>query len=208
MTRTLATLFVILIAPAVAAAHPPPEPEPIPEHRPAFEWSTWFRLGYGTESAATTAAARASSSGGEARDHAWEAALGADLSVAVARGGDLRLGGWAEARTSSDPVIGGELLIEALPRKLDMFLFEGTGILALRAGGNRHVMTAAIAWGYLAPWNLFGPWRGSTRYMIGVRLVASATRSVDDPRDWSATAGIEVEPVGALRYLLGIRSWY
>ena len=44
--------------------------------------------------------------------------------------------------------------------------------------------------------------------MIGVRVVVSATRSLDDPRDWSATVGLEAEPIGALRYLLSIRSWY
>ena len=44
--------------------------------------------------------------------------------------------------------------------------------------------------------------------MIGVRVVASATRAIDDPRLWSATLGLETEPMGALRYLLGIRAWY
>ena len=78
----------------------------------------------------------------------------------------------------------------------------------MKAGGNDRVVTGAVAWGYLAPWTLFGPTTGRARYMIGVRLVATATRAVDDPRDWSVTAGVEVEPIGALRYLLGIRSWY
>jgi hypothetical protein len=39
-------------------------------------------------------------------------------------------------------------------------------------------------------------------------LVGTVTRAVDDPHDWSATIGIEAEPVGAIRYLLGVRSWY
>lgn len=45
-------------------------------------------------------------------------------------------------------------------------------------------------------------------YEIGARFVLAATRAYRDPRDWTATLGLEVEPVGALRYLLGIRSWY
>jgi hypothetical protein len=187
----------------------PVDDTPYQPHRPTIEWSTWFRLGFGTESSAPGAAARATTPTPTVDHHStWEAALGADFSLPIANHGDLRLGAWAEARTSSGPVLGGELIVDAVPRHLDMFLFDGQGILALRAGGNGHVVTAAIAYGYLAPWKLFGPWNGATRYMIGVRLVASATRSLDDPRDWSAIAGLEVEPIGALRYLLGIRSWY
>jgi hypothetical protein len=200
---------LILLVSSTAAAHPPPEPIEIREHRPTVEWSSWFRLGYGVDTGGVDATARATSTPTPAQaEDTWEAAFGADFSLPVSTHGDLRLGAWAEARTSSGPVIGGELLLDGHAGKLDMFLFEGRGILALRAGGNGRVVTAAIAYGYLAPWKLWGPWDGSSRYMIGVRLVASATRSVDDPRDWSATAGIEVEPFGALRYLLGIRSWY
>jgi hypothetical protein len=44
--------------------------------------------------------------------------------------------------------------------------------------------------------------------MIGVRLVASATRATGDPDDWSMSFGIEFEPLGSLRYVGGIRSWY
>jgi hypothetical protein len=44
--------------------------------------------------------------------------------------------------------------------------------------------------------------------MIGARLVASATRSVADPNDWAMSLGIEFEPVGAVRYVGGIKSWY
>lgn len=103
---------------------------------------------------------------------------------------------------------GGEIVLEGVPKRLDLFQYDGEGILSIRAGGNAHVVTGALAYGYLAPWRLWGPWNGATKYMIGVRLVASVTRSVDDPRDWTATGGLEFEPVGALRYLLGIRSWY
>lgn len=50
--------------------------------------------------------------------------------------------------------------------------------------------------------------KGASRYMIGVRFVFTAARAVDNPRDWSLGLGLEVEPIGALRYLLGIRSLY
>ena len=89
-----------------------------------------------------------------------------------------------------------------------MFFYNGQGILIARAGAGPHVVTAALAYGYRAPWRLWGPWPGASRYMIGVRLVANAARSLDDPHDWSVSAGIEFEPIGSIRYLLGIRSWY
>ena len=54
----------------------------------------------------------------------------------------------------------------------------------------------------------WGPWSDTSRYMIGVRLVASATRAIADPDDWAMSLGLEFEPVGALRYVAGIKSWY
>ena len=105
-------------------------------------------------------------------------------------------------------MLGGQLVLTARPAKLDMFFYEGEGTWMLRAGGNRDLVTGAIAWGYRAPWDLFHPARGRSRYMIGVRVVATATRAIDDPGRWSATLGLETEPMGALRYLLGIRAWY
>jgi hypothetical protein len=89
-----------------------------------------------------------------------------------------------------------------------MFFYKGEGVFIVRGGGNHEVVTASVAYGYRCPWDLWGPWTGTTRYMIGVRFVATATRSIEDPDDFTATIGLETEPVGALRYLLGIRSWY
>ncbi len=197
-----------------AGARPPPPPDeiagPARERRPAIEWSSWVRVAYGAAPAAAEPRARVTSPVDEpdARDHGWEAALGADLTFGVGEGGNVRLGPWIEARTSSAAMVGGELMLAARPRRLDMFWYAGEGVLVLRAGGNRELLTGAIAYGYRAPWKLHGPWRGGSRYMIGVRLVATATRAADDPSVWSATLGVETEPVGALRYLLGIRSWY
>lgn len=196
-----------------AAAHPPPPPDPEPEeHRPLVEWSSWVRFGFGTTHEALTVATKGAGASDEIRSRAvFQAALGLDLSLPLTRRGDVRLGAWGEFRGFSDhPVGGGEVLLTAVPRKLDLFFYEGQGILALRAGGNDQVWTGSLAYGYLAPWNLFGSTRSgdASRYMIGVRLVANVTVDRDDRRLWTATGGVEVEPVGALRYLLGIRSWY
>ena len=86
------------------------------------------------------------------------------------------------------------------------------------------LQAAAIAYGYLSPFWLEGPCKErfygietgvctprperTARYMAGVRVVASVTRGLDDPRAWSATIGVEFEPVATLRMLLVARSWY
>jgi hypothetical protein len=170
-------------------------------------------LAYGSAPAPTGISARAiaaiapaAPSARAGREHGWEGALGADLAVRLSR--DVRVGPWIELRTSSDPLVGGELQLTGVPRTLDMFWYQGRGVLALRAGRDGDLATAAVAYGYQAPWDLLRPRHGRPRYMIGVRVVASATRALADPRVWSATVGLETEPVGALRYLLGIRSWY
>jgi len=176
--------------------------------RPAIEWSTWFRLGFGIEPEEPAGAIpRATMAPAVEHGTGWAAALGAEASIGLGTRGDVRLGVWGELR-GLEPIGGAEVVLTRVPKRLDMFLYDGQGVLALRGGGNHERGTAAIAYGYLAPWKLWGPWRGPTRYMIGVRAVATVTRAWDNPRDWSATIGLETEPVGALRYLLGIRSWY
>lgn len=203
-TATLASARPVLVSP------PPPPPEPEPSGRPALEWSTWLRLGLGMRPHVVDVTPRVTMPPPERKgqDAAYEAALGGDLTIAAARGGDLRIGPWFEVRGLTQLVAGGELVIQRVPAKLDMFFYDGQGVLALRAGGNLDRVTGQVAYGYLAPWNLFHAPKGDTRYMIGVRFVASYTRAIADPKDWTATIGIEAEPVGALRYLLGIRSWY
>jgi hypothetical protein len=89
-----------------------------------------------------------------------------------------------------------------------MFFYKGQSAITARAGGNPDQLTAQLGVAYRAPWNLFGTKPRSNRYMIGVGVVATATQSRHDPHDWSATVGLEFEPIGALRYVLGIRSWY
>lgn len=219
MRRALLALLPVIgltATPSSALAHPPPPPDDPVElasepERPLVEWSTWVRVAVGVAPASTDASPRVTSPDGDAgtgRETGWETALGAELSLPLTRAGTLRLGPWAEARTSSGPVLGGQLVLAGRPAKLDMFFYEGEGVWTLRAGGNRDLVTGAIAWGYRAPWDLFRPATGRSRYTIGVRVVATATRALDDPRRWSATVGLETEPLGALRYLLGIRAWY
>jgi hypothetical protein len=211
--RTLVVVAMALLAAGRGAAAQPPdyiafEPEPVARWgNPTIEWSTWFRLGYGGEVDRDPAAARDAMPAPMRGEGTIEAAFGADLTLPIARRGDVRLGPWAEARTSSRPVGGIELQLGGLPGDLDMFFWTGEGVLTLRAGANDQVVTGALSWGYRCPWNLRGG-GGTTLYMIGVRVVASYTRAIDDPHDWTATIGLETEPVGALRYLLGIRSWY
>lgn len=211
MNRSAVVLTLIVLAGTAAARPPPPPPPELAQDepsRPALEWSTWFRLGFGMEDRTSDIAARSTMPvPTRGQDTTWEAAIGAELTTGIARNGDVRVGPWIELRGLSI-VGGGELVVQGLPKKLDLFFYDGTGVLALRAGGNHERVTGQIAYGYQAPWKLWGPHTGSTRYMIGVRFVGSFTRAIEDPRDWAATLGIETEPIGALRYLLGIRSWY
>ncbi|MBK9035462.1 MAG: hypothetical protein IPL61_30095 [Myxococcales bacterium] len=209
MTAALAALA------GTALAHPPPPPDDDPPRparpdRPVAEWSTWIRVAYGTTTTTTSPTQRALGTPSPAAgpEGGWEAGVGADLTLPIGRGGDLRLGPWIEARTDGAIAIGGELMVAAVPAKLNLFFYDGEGVLIARAGTDGTRVTGAIAYGYRAPWGLRHPSRGDSRYMIGVRVVATATRAADDPHDWTASLGLETEPVGALRYLLGVRSWY
>jgi hypothetical protein len=176
------------------------------DHPARIEWSTWFRLGVGVESKPeATVAARTTTmpppvAGTDTR---WETGLGLDASLIVTQ--HARLGAWAELR-GLQGFAGGELVLTAVPSSIDMFLYRGEGVLVARGGaGPQHQLTASLAYGYRCPWKLWGPYDGTSRYEIGARFVISATRS---PSEWSTTVGLEFEPVGAIRYLLGIRSWY
>ena len=195
--------------------------------RPPIEWSTWIRGEAGVAAAHAPARFLARGVVPEVtrRDAtlAGAGAVGADASLALSLHGDARLGVWAELR-GLEPFAGGELVLTRVPRRLDLFLYEGDGILAVRAGRSTSQVTASVGYGYVAPWKLEGPCRvrffgietgvceprpaRTTRYMVGVRLVATVTRAIDDPRSWAATLGLEVEPLGALRAMLGLTSWY
>jgi hypothetical protein len=87
-------------------------------------------------------------------------------------------------------------------------LVRGRGRADRARGHRRHTGHRRAVLRLPAPWDLLRPRHREVRYQIGLRAVATYTRSIDDPRDWTSTVGLEVEPVGALRYLLGIRGWY
>jgi hypothetical protein len=146
---------------------------PAPD-RPTLEWSTWARLGFGVASTPVHRRARHHPADGRIVIH-LEAAVTADLSMAVAHHCDLRLGASAELRTSSGPV-GGELVVEGFLR-IPIGDFDGTGGVLLRAEGNTHVVTAALAFGYVGSWSRSDPWISFARHVVGVRLVVSMNRS-------------------------------
>ncbi len=157
--------------PDTEPVRPTLDPPPPPPHRPTIEWSSWVRVGYGIEDDAASGSEKRIGAQPDEHRPIWEAAVGADISLPVALRGDLRIGAWAEARTSSGPVLGGEILLET------------DGLVALRAGTNTNVVTGAIVFG-----------------ARDLRFVVSTTTSRDD---WSATAGVELDPIRALRRLLG-----
>jgi hypothetical protein len=182
------------------------------DDRAFFEWSTWVRLGYGVARVEEPAMAIPRSETPQPvamhdQVGVFEAALGADFLLPLPTK-HTRLGPWVEARNSGEVVTGLELQLAASPRDLNMFFYDGEGVWSIRAGASSRNMTAAVAWGYRCPWVMFSDAPKTTRYMIGARIVASFTRDLDDANVWAGSLGIEFEPVGALRYLAGIQSWY
>lgn len=215
------SLLLVLLASGAASAHPvgfddpppppiiiarDPPPTPVEWRRdPAvLEWSTWIGFGAGVASSPPTIAARGAL---ETRDlhMAWTFSAGLEATLPITHA--IRLGPWLGLH-DLEPMAGAELAVTRTPANLDLFWYDGEGTWTLRAGGGRDHMTAAVTWGYRCPWKLWGPYSRATRYEIGARFVLATTRAYTDPSDWTATLGLEVEPVGALRYLLGIRSWY
>lgn len=187
--------------------------------RPPIEWSTWIRGAYGRGTDRPDVLARGVVPSREMSNR-WELAAGVEASLSLSPRGNVRLGAWLEQR---DATFGGlELVLTRVPRRLDLFLYEGHGIVMLRAGRSSSADTVSLAYGYVAPFWLEGPCRTrffgietgvctprperTTRMMAGVRLVGTFTR--DESQQWSATVGIEFEPLGALRANFGIRSWY
>lgn len=202
----LAVCLLLLALADSALAHPPPPLEVATTPGPTLvEWTTWLRgtIAVASGNPAPGAVARTTTPTREAdRNVAGAAGVGFTLPL----GSHTRIGAWAELRGWDTPFIGGELTL--IPGDLDMFFYKGKSAITARAGGNPTHLTAQLGVAYRAPWDLNGQQPRSSRYMIGVGLVANVTQSRLDPHDWSATVGLELEPVGALRYLLGIKSWY
>ncbi len=211
MRPTLVRLIALLLVATAgtAAAHPPPPPDEESiswrSDRAFLEWPTGVRPGSGVASTPAENVARSTVPQPTHDQHTlWDAAPGADVTFPLPTP-KVRLGPWIELRP--DGVFGGgELSIAG--RDLDMFWYEGERVWSIRAGASTSHVTGALAFGYRCPWRLWGPYDHATRYMIGVRLVASATRAVADPDDWSMSVGLEFEPLGSLRYVGGIKSWY
>ena len=168
------------------------------EKRPAVEWSLWGRLGAGLISQPSDVAARRVTPEPAEPGSTWEAALGADATFGIARNDDLRLGAWGEARTTTGPVGGAELVLEGLSPHPTSSRIGGAGSLVLRAGGNTRVITAAVGFGYVGSYPSYDPWIGWARHVVGARVMLSVNRGAEDPRDWSATVGLEIEPLGVL----------
>jgi len=200
-------------------------------YRPPLEWSTWIRAAYGAEhpapvSSASPYIARPVEAPAPDVHGASDWGFGVEASLPVSAHGDMRVGAWGEVRgfEARDAYAGLELVLTRVPKRLDAFFYEGHGILAVRAGRSTTRETAAVAWGYMAPYWLEGPCKVRffeietgvcapraprlARMIAGVRLVGTVTRAVDDPREWSATLGLEFEPVGAVRANFAVRSWY
>lgn len=198
----------------------PPRPDP-PCERPVSEWAAWIRLGGG-------ALLRLDR---DAAEGLFDFGIGFDGTVGLDEPGDVRLGAWAEARTrtfgSLSPRGGLELFFGALPGRLHLFQYDGEGVLSIRAGAGYSfvgveggleregvVVTGTLAYGYRAPWNLWHPYgecdrdespcRAPARYMIPVRLYVAAEGGITGDRFWQITAGLEFEPIGSFRYILGL----
>ena len=201
---------------AAPAARAHTAPEGFLRPRPPFEVTSWVALGGGALM------------GAEARG-VFDLRLGGDLTGAVGRRGDLRVGPFVEAGSASfaslSAVGGVELFLGAAPRPLRMFLYAGEGTLAVRLGAgyvwrrdllgapSSPVASLTVAYGYRAPFSLREPeteWvyqpeaPRPARYMVGVRLWVNATVDLAGAPATQVTAGLEFEPVGSARYLFGL----
>jgi hypothetical protein len=75
------------------------------------------------------------------------------------------------------------------------------------------VASLTLAYGYRCPFSLREPpedngdkpgLRPLARYMVGVRLWVNSTVDLTGDPAWQLTGGLEFEPVGAFRYILGL----
>jgi len=215
--KTLALCVVAALwLPATAAARQPPQRFRL--LRPRLEYTTWIGLGGG---ALVTP---------DAAPGVFDLRLGGDFTAALNDTGHLRLGPFVEGATSSfagvQAVGGVELFLGAVPRPLRMFYYSGEGVFLVRlgagvawrgadlgGGGTTPVASMTVAWGYRAPFSLrefdqqFGAKsdeRAPNRYMIGVRVWVNSTVDLSANPSWQLTGGLEFEPVGGFRYLLGM----
>lgn len=214
--RHLAALALACATPSVASAHQPPPR--YPRLRPTIEVSPWVGLGGG-----------ALVVDGEGVG-VFDLRLGCDETLPVDRGGDVRVGAFGEVATASfasvQAVGGLELFLGAAPRPLRMFYYPGEGAFTARLGAgwvwrdhavadarSSPVASLTLTWGYRAPFSLRDyrdqseaepNQRDTLRYMTGARLWVGATVDLAGATAWQLSGGIEFEPVGSFRYLLGL----
>lgn len=214
--RRLAAFAMVLALPSYASAHTPPPR--YPRLRPTLELSPWVALGGGALVLDRTSAA------------VFDLRLGGDATVAIGREGDTRLGPFIEAATAtfaSVQAVGGvELFLGAAPRPLRMFYYTGEGVFTARLGAgwawrdhdvaearSTPIASLTLTYGYRAPFSLReyrdelvpeDEPRPAMRYMTGARLWVGATVDLRETPGWQLSGGIEFEPVGTFRYLLGL----
>jgi len=204
----LGLVSLLALADPVAARPPPNELAYAPAPKVTLiEWTTWLRgavvVAHG-EPDATPSNAVAAVAPQDDSDRSVAGAAGLGFTLPIGR--RARIGAWAEVRGWDVPLVGGELTL--IPGDLDLFHYKGKSAITVRAGANPDLLTAQLGFAYRAPWDLFGDQPRRSRYMIGVGVVTTVTQSRFDRSDWSATVGLEFELLGALRYVLGVRSWY
>ncbi len=214
--RITAALALACAIPSVASAHVPPPR--YPRLRPTLEVCPWVGLGGG---------ALVVDGAGVGL---FDLKLGGDVTLPVDRGGDVRVGTFGEVATASFAsvqAIGGlELFLGAAPRPLRMFYYSGEGAFTARLGAgwawrghavpdarSSPVSSLTLTWGYRAPFSLRDyhdqseaepNQRDTLRYMTGARLWVGATVDLAGATAWQLSGGIEFEPVGSFRYLLGL----
>lgn len=219
--RALGLTAVLLAAPSAWAQFQVQQLEVPPQRfaveRPTLEVSSWLGLGAGAMPL------------GQGAHGVFDLRLGADLTLPVSGDGDLRVGNFVEVGSATfaslGVVAGLELLVGAAPRPLRMFYYSGEGTLVVRVGGGwtgwtdlpdatgAPVASLTLAYGYRCPFSLreyTDEWadrpgqHGTVRYMVGVRFWANTTVGFAAQRVWQVTGGIEFEPVGTFRYILGL----
>jgi hypothetical protein len=169
-----------------------------PAERPAIEWSLWGRLGIGLTSHPSDLTARSTTTEPPSMSSTatFVAAATADVTFGFADDGNLRVGAWGELRTTSGPVGGGELVIEELSSLVHAR--GGSGSLVLRLGANADIITGELGVGYVGTWN--PPTIRWLRHVAGAHAVLSVDRTIDT-HEWSATLGVEADPIGLLHAL-------
>lgn len=216
--RAIGVVVMAVMAQATwAEAHQPPPRYPRP--RPTLEVTSWVGLGGGA--LVVEGAPRG----------VFDLRLGGGFTGAVGRKGDLRLGPWLEVSSATFATVqaagGVELFVGAAPRPLRMFYYAGEGVFVARLGAGwawrdvepaaaraAPVATFTLAWGYRAPFSLREPEQETDddasaaprtgRYMTGARLWVGAAVDLTGAAAWQVSGGIEFEPVGSFRYLLGL----